>query len=282
MKNRNETIVQYYDDCEQDYKLFWDLERSSAMHAGYWDKTTSNLHEALMRENEILAQMAQIKETDHVLDAGCGVGGSSIFLMEHYHCKVTGITLSRNQVDKARHKAQKKHFKSPPNFLVRDFCETGFPDAFFDVVWGIESVCHAEDKSQFIREAYRVLKPGGRIIIADGFMNSDSLTEEESFEMSKWLNGWGVHTLEMADNFHGFLAQYGFQNIIAKDVTSHVMPSSRRLYYISFPAYLLSKLGEFVGMRSKNQTANIKGAYYQYKTLRKELWKYWFFYAIKP
>ena len=98
-QSKTNEIIQYYNTCESDYRMFWDLDRSMAMHAGFWDETTRTLTDALKRENEILAEYAQIKSHEKVLDAGCGVGGSSIFLAQHYGCKVTGITLSAHQVE---------------------------------------------------------------------------------------------------------------------------------------------------------------------------------------
>ncbi|HBC57016.1 MAG TPA: hypothetical protein DCZ03_07620, partial [Gammaproteobacteria bacterium] len=73
-------IVDYYDNCEMDYKVLWRLDRCLAMHYGYWDETTERVSEALIRENQILAERAKITESDIVLDAGCGVGGSAIWL----------------------------------------------------------------------------------------------------------------------------------------------------------------------------------------------------------
>ena len=79
MRSKKSAIVEYYDTCEGDYRIFWDLDRSLAMHAGYWDSETKTLADALKRENEILAELAGVTSSDYVLDAGCGVGGSSIF-----------------------------------------------------------------------------------------------------------------------------------------------------------------------------------------------------------
>lgn len=73
---RKEEIVHYYDTCEMNYKRWWNLDKSLAMHAGYWDETTKTLSEALSKENEVLAKIAGIKGSDRVLDAGCGVGGA--------------------------------------------------------------------------------------------------------------------------------------------------------------------------------------------------------------
>ena len=73
-------VVRYYERCETDYRWLWDLDRSLAMHVGIWDAHTRTLREALARQNEILAEHAAIGAGDRVLDAGCGVGGSAIFL----------------------------------------------------------------------------------------------------------------------------------------------------------------------------------------------------------
>ena len=70
MQSHQSSIIDYYDTCESDYRTFWDLDRSMAMHAGFRDHTTSSLSDALARENEILADYAKIKSHEKVLDAG--------------------------------------------------------------------------------------------------------------------------------------------------------------------------------------------------------------------
>ena len=106
-----------------------------------------------------MAEVAKIKSSDAILDAGCGIGGSSIFLAERIGCSVTGISLSERQVNKAKELAIEKKVEANVDFKVMNFCVTNFPDENFDVVWGCESICYADDKEQFIKEAYRVLKP---------------------------------------------------------------------------------------------------------------------------
>jgi tocopherol O-methyltransferase len=277
-----EHIIHYYETCESDYRLLWDLDHSHAMHAGYWDDQVKTLREALKRENEILAEIAHIKKGEKVLDAGCGVGGSAIFLAEHYQCEVVGITLSKKQVHTAREKSKQALVEPQPSFQVMDYTCMSFPDHFFDVVWGIESICHAVDKSLFIKEAFRVLKPGGRLIVADGFAMPYLCSVKEQYQMERWLKGWGVQALDTAQLFEKHLKDYGFKNTLFKDVTSHVLPSSKRLYLYSWPAILISKLGELAGWRSNSQTENLHSARCQYQTLKKGLWQYGIFYAEKP
>ena len=279
---QKEDIVDYYVECEDHYRQWWDLDRSMAMHAGFWDKNTKDLHEALIKENEVLARYAHIKASDRVLDAGCGVGGSSIYLAEKIGCEVIGITLAERQVQAAKNYAAQRNLKRPPEFLVRDFTNTNFPAGSIDVVWAIESVCHAKDKRDFIREAFRVLKPSGRLILADGFHVRNEYTEKERQLLAKAVNGWAVESMESIPNFQRYLQEAGFSHIVKRDATQLVLPSSRLLFMYSFPALAWSKLGEYLGWSTRAQTQDFVSYHYQYWSVRKGLAKYIIFTATKP
>ncbi len=274
-------IVDYYDACNIDYRLIWNLDKSYAMHFGYWDKKVKNFSQSLERENEVLAEMARIKSSDVVLDAGCGVGGSSIFLAKKFGCEVVGITLSRKQADAAAKNAERNGVAGNTEFLVMDFENITLPNEKFDVVWAIESVCHANSKKKFLEGMGRILKPNGRLIVADGFAVKEDYNDSEKNIMQKWLSGWAVNSLETIENFKKFLADAGFQKISFFDISDHVIPSSKRLYKYSFPAMFFGKIAEFFKIRTSVQNGNIVAARYQYKALLKKLWKYGIFYAEK-
>jgi cyclopropane fatty-acyl-phospholipid synthase-like methyltransferase len=284
MKNQavgREQMVAYYDQAEIDYRLVLDLDRSLALHFGYWDDTTRSMADALARENQVLADLVKPDSSSAVLDAGCGVGGSSIYLAKRFGCRVVGITLSRQQVVNAHRNAERHGVAALTEFLERDFTRTGFPDRSFDVVWAIESVCHADDKAEFLREAFRLLRPGGRLVVADGFAVKDDYTASERTMMQKWLNGWGVNFLETSENFRRYLADSGFRNIAFTDVTANVLPTSKRLYFMSYPALFFGKILQWLGLRTKIQTGNVIAARYQHLTLRRGLWHYGICYAEK-
>src|SRR4051812_40625034 len=92
-------IISYYDETQVDYAIVWHLNTHLSMHYGYWDETTPNLRSALLRMNAMVAEFGRIRKGALVLDAGCGVGGSSLFLARQFKCRVQGITLSQQQVD---------------------------------------------------------------------------------------------------------------------------------------------------------------------------------------
>jgi cyclopropane fatty-acyl-phospholipid synthase-like methyltransferase len=271
---RNEDIEQYYDLSEVHYKLFWNLEESRSLHYGYWDKNTKNFHEALLNINSILSQFAEIKANEKVLDAGCGVGGSSQWLGVNIGCQVIGISLSQKQVNKANLISKNLGLDSKVNFEKRDFINTGFADNSFDVVWAIESVCHANNKSDFLKEAYRILKKGGRLIMAD-FFKKENLKGEDASIIHKWATGWAVPDFSTMKDFQSKLQEEGFKEVTIQDATEAIRPSASRLYKAYWIGWLGANLYRlFHPKASEFGKRNVETAYYQYKGLKRDLWKY--------
>lgn len=102
-----------------------------------------------------------------VLDVGCGIGGTTRYLANKFGpaTTVTGITLSPNQVARATELAKERGLPNA-QFQIMDALNLTFEDNTFDVVWACESGEHMPDKKRYVEEMARVLKPGGRIVIA--------------------------------------------------------------------------------------------------------------------
>lgn len=282
MNTKHADIVNYYDQAEIDYRLVWQLGRQLAMHYGFWDKKHRTLAAALKNENAVLAKLADIQATDHVLDAGCGVGGSSLYLAKHIGCQVHGISLSRRQVATASRAATKRKLSQLAQFSAEDFTATSFRDDSFDVVWAIESVCHADDRLDFLREAFRILKPGGRLIVADGFVSSQHLSPDHQKVMNIWLSGWSVKSLETLAGFGQKAGKVGFKSVHTQDYTAVVMPSAKRLYRLAQFGGPADWVTRKIGVRSNLTQGNFLAARYQYIALRQSLWQYGVVSALKP
>lgn len=277
----NNDISRYYDLSEIHYRLFWNLEKSHSLHYGYWDETTKNFHEALLNINKVLATTACVNNAETVLDAGCGVGGSSVWLAKEKNCKVTGISLNEKQVQQANAFAKLSGVDEQVCFEQKDYMNTAYPDNSFDIVWAIESVCYADDKSRFIDEAFRILKDGGRLIMADFFKQKD-LTEKEAATVKRWANGWAINDFATAEDFHCHLQQAGFREIKITDISNAIRPSAKRLYRSYFIGIAGAKLYRlFKGKATSLARNNVDTAYLQYITLKKGLWKYNIVCAVK-
>ena len=186
-------IADYYDKHQSVYSRFWSPD---ALHYGFWFGGTKNLQEATLNTNRFVARALSIRSTDHVLDAGCGVGGSSAYIAETSGARVTGVTLSEVQLDIARKRFAGSVAASRLEILKRNYCSTGFEDGEFSKIFGIESVCHANRKRDFLEEAWRLLSPGGRIAVVDAFLARRRLSPAEQTVYSRSMSGWVVPNLE--------------------------------------------------------------------------------------
>lgn len=275
-------IIKYYDDCQIDYEWAWNLRSRMAMHYGYWDETTPRLRYALTNMNKQVAAFAPVNEGDHVLDAGCGVGGSSIYLAQHHNCHTTGITLSDKQVKVCRENASRHHVSDHCSFESQSYLSTQFPDNTFDVVWAIESVCYAPDKADFLREAYRVLKPGGRVIVADFYENNIPKTGRDRTLIAKMAKTWAIEAFAVKDQFWRDMTDVGFTDCRQKDASPHVEKTVVKLYRRFFLGLPTTLVLQTVGYRNLTQFSNVMSAYYQYHAFKKGLWKYMFYSGTKP
>lgn len=270
----NHDIARYYDLSEVHYRLFWRLEKSRSLHYGIWDSHTPTFHAALLNTNKVLAGIAGIKKGDAVLDAGCGVGGSSLWLAKELGCTVTGITLNAKQVKKATQFAAEAGLSGQVRFEQNDYMNTGFPDASFDVVWGLESICYASDKSQFLKEAFRLLKPGGRLIVAD-FFKQDNLQGKPAQLVTAFAHSWAINDFAVWDQFHQQLTNAGFSKVRAENRSKAIMPSVKRLYrayLVGKPMAVLYRL--FNGRPTSLASNNVESARLQYLTLKNGWWDY--------
>src|SRR5215472_5655574 len=113
-------IRDYYDQTWLDYRMLWLNPQNKAIHFGYWDEHTHSHGQSLLNMNRVLASNIGIRKGQRVLDAGCGIGGSSIWLAQTYGVEVVGITPVASQVERARRYAQKQGIAEQVSFEQQD------------------------------------------------------------------------------------------------------------------------------------------------------------------
>jgi tocopherol O-methyltransferase len=267
-----EEVKKYYEQCDRSYQ-HWGEEDVYNMHYGYWEKGIKTHKDALNNMNCVLAERAKIKDGDKILDAGCGVGASSIWLAKKYNIEVIGITLSALQCKKANEFAEKAGVSNRVKFLVQDYTKTSFPDKNFDVVWAVESVCHADDKNKFLKEAKRLLRDGGRLILADGFAGKNSKIDK--ILLNNWIKRWAIPNLAKPADFKEYSKKIGLKNIELKDINKNILRSSREIFKrgsLGLPIYKFKK-------KNETQINHVIGCIIQHLALKADAWFYGIFYA---
>jgi len=256
-------VKAYYDYTINLYKVFWHGD-TRAVHYGIWDGHTKNLHDALLNTNKFLADETKIKQGDKVLDAGCGVGGSIFWLVKNRGIRGVGITISDKQLTKAKELQKRLVVESETEFYLQDYTKTDFPDASFDIVWSIESACHAIHKQDFLKEAYRLLKPGGRLVVADGFLEHNPNDRSEEKQLANFLKGMALDNLAAPTRFMEWMKEARFKNIKNIDKTEAIIPTATKMARMSRWSWPLSVITTGLGLTPRLLIDNNRAGIDQY------------------
>jgi ubiquinone/menaquinone biosynthesis C-methylase UbiE len=122
----------------------------------------------------LLARTARLGEGDEVLDCGFGYGDQDILWAEQYRPKrIIGLNVTPNQVRIAQERVQLTGVQRVVQLRVGSATEIPFGAGEFDVVFALESAMHFDTRSRFLRQAFRVLRPGGRLVMVDMAQKTD-------------------------------------------------------------------------------------------------------------
>lgn len=227
-------IQEYYVQAEPAYRNWGkDVDRPEiyALHCGFHPEGQPiDQYESVKLMTKRILSMAEILPGHRVLDAGCG-SGALLFEGAESHKESTfyGVNISANQLETARSYILQKGLQ---NALVsmQDYLFLEFADGFFDRVIFSESAAHAQNKKDLFMEARRVLNTGGKVTIADAFLNS---TPEPDSEMDKLVNaaasGWLLPNIPTTVSIAHDLSTSGFTHIKIVDITENILPSTQAM-----------------------------------------------------
>jgi SAM-dependent methyltransferase len=218
-----ERMIRMYDRAliSANYRRYF--EDSGFYNFGYWDggaRSQREASEALV--DELVGRISN--RAGRILDVACGPGASTRRLLRYYAAdKVIGINISEVQLAAARERA--------PGcaFLLMDAAQLAFPDNQFDAVMCVEAAFHFNTRERFLREALRVLKPGGTLVLTDmlfrGFL--------------KPIGDFGqvppANFIQNIAEYRATLEAAGFESVGVEDATDRCLNGFRR-HLVRWPA----------------------------------------------
>lgn len=205
-------VAEHYNSLDPWYRKLW----GDHVHHGLWKKGTESPEDAVEKLVDLIAETGKLEPDESVCDIGCGYGATAQRLHEKWGAKVTGFSLSEKQLEVARKKDRNS------SFILCDWLKNSLPDESFDMAISVESSEHMVDKAKFFKEAYRVLKPGGRLVICAWLAKETPKKWEVRHLLEPICREGRLPSLGSVSDYTRMMMQTGFQKISFEDLTSQV------------------------------------------------------------
>jgi SAM-dependent methyltransferase len=230
-------IRAHYVQTLEDYGRW---SRGYNMHFGHWEWGMNPFDREAMLEAanaEVIATLRLPESAScRVVDFGCGAGATARALARRYpRAEVTGVTIVPEQIPLAARLNREAGVARRIGFVLSDFAATWLGARSQDGAIAIESFCYAagSDKASVLREAARVLKPGARLAVVDGF-----LIAKEPGGLVGWIarrlrDGWAIAEFAMIDDFTRAMRAEGFEDIEVRDLSWRIAPSVAHVPWVA-------------------------------------------------
>lgn len=195
------------------------------IHLGLFLDPDEPLGVATERANARLAEAADLRPGETVLETACGIGGAARYLARRVGVRVVATNISEGQLELGRERARNEGVAGLVHFEPADFQELPFEDASFDCYWCQDSWLYAADKDAVVTEAFRVLKPGGRLVVSD-FVSRRPMDPELERDL---LAAVGTPGFWAREAYATALTRAGFTDVRLEDWSEHAVPSWERV-----------------------------------------------------
>ncbi len=202
-------------------------EADGFLSFGYWSEGARDYDEATEALLEFFLAEADIRDPELILNVCCGNGAETTRIYERLRPKkIHGIDITAPHIQTCRKRAAELGLSNELVFQQGDACKTGFPDNTFSHVIGIEGPAHFNTREAFFAEAYRVLKPGGMLMLTDSVIQKKPEGLAEAAVAQLCLRVWHMPRANWVDihTYRRQLERVGFQVEILRSIGDRVFP----------------------------------------------------------
>lgn len=220
MMNRQSRVTEVYDQhpiSAEQVLAKLRLERSSLVDLAPEDLFAHDQdHYGGLAANDLIAERAGLAAGMHIADFCAGLGGPARYLAHAFGVRVTGIDLNAGRVAGAAELTRLTGLGHLVEVTKGDVTDTGLAAGTFDAVVSQEAFLHVPDKAAAVHEAFRVLKPGGRLVFTDWIAHAPLSSADADI---LW-RGLAAQTLQSIADYRAMLESAGFTIEGAEDLTA--------------------------------------------------------------
>ncbi len=260
-ENTNEDkVIEFYNEATEDYK-FWSKDLN--MHFGFYKllKTNPFKRDSMLNAmNAHLYELLTLKDkNNHIADLGCGMGATIRYGIKNIaKLKVTGFSISSFQVKKGNEFINSEK----GTILNRNYKNTMCSKNTFDGVIAMESFCHSGCDKDSLQEAYNILKPGSKFVMADAFTKKDATEMDpiSNFIYNGLCNSWSLEKLGNINKVKKEMKEIGFKHIDVKNIWYRVAPSILHVPF-AITGFIIKQIIERKKIKTES-IKNLKGSFF--------------------
>lgn len=197
------------------------------LNFGLWENGLKTYLEAAENMVHRIASLAGVNQESHLLDIGFGMGTQDVYILQKFKPRqIDGLDVTWKHVEIARDRAARNNCGDKVRFHHGSATQIPFDNNTFTNLMSIEAPEHFYTRDKFFGEAYRVLKPGGIVGIADYTLKRDPRNVIEKTLLNAVVSLWQVpkENVYTSKTYEERLAKVGFKNIDIKEVGALTIP----------------------------------------------------------